>query len=206
MILSDLLDALADDSHLTDAEVEAELREMGIDPAASYQRLRERLAEHGHSLGAYDADEALSRLHDDHGAPCLCGEDVIDGCPSPGGEDCAGTPDDNSDDVRWMVDFGPGTDADDAFRPDWRSPPGDTIRDLMVERGVDVVALARALGFSVGGVEDLLRGDLPIRPRTASILARTLGGTAPFWVRRDEQYRLPVESDCAGLDAAEVTE
>lgn len=95
----------------------------------------------------------------------------------------------------------PGDDADTGFAPDWRSPPGDTIRDLMRERGMDVDALARALGFSVGGVEDLLRGDLPICPRTAGALTRTIGGTAPFWTRRDEQYRKPREVDCAGPDA-----
>lgn len=75
------------------------------------------------------------------------------------------------------------------FTPDWVSPPGDTIADLLEERDWTQAQLAERLGRSTKHVSLLINGKAPISEETALELERVLGSTAGFWLNREAQYR-----------------
>ena len=86
------------------------------------------------------------------------------------------------------------------FAPDWIVTPGDTISDLLEERGWTQADLANRTGFTKKHIFQLLRGDAPITQETAAKLEKVLGSTARFWIGLDTQYRQQLASR-AELDA-----
>ena len=74
------------------------------------------------------------------------------------------------------------------FSPDWASPPGDTICDLLEEKGWEPDQLADLLHLSVGDTNKLIGGDIPITEEIAHKL-EVLGSNAKFWLNREYQYR-----------------
>lgn len=88
--------------------------------------------------------------------------------------------------------------SDDSLRPDWTSAPGETILDILTERGIRPAELAAELGQTVDAVQDLLQGRSAITLGTARSLGRFLGGSVQFWMTRDLQYR----DDAANLTKA----
>lgn len=81
------------------------------------------------------------------------------------------------------------TDQEQTSSPDWASPTGDTIVDLMEERGWNRVELARCLGFSARHLNQLINGSVSITNDTALRLERVLGSTVNFWLNREANYR-----------------
>lgn len=79
------------------------------------------------------------------------------------------------------------------FRSDWASPPGDTIADLIEERGWDPAAFAARLGIPPDEARALLAGTAPVTGALAGRLARLLGGSAAFWLEREAQFRRAAE-------------
>lgn len=75
------------------------------------------------------------------------------------------------------------------FRPDWASAPGETISDILAEKGISVGDFAERIGETIEHAQGLLEGRTTITIRTAQALALVLGGSAEFWVSRDYQYR-----------------
>ncbi|MEH2234968.1 helix-turn-helix domain-containing protein [Nostoc sp.] len=75
------------------------------------------------------------------------------------------------------------------FAPDWVSPPGDTIADILEERDWTQVQLADRLGYTTKHISLLLNGKAPINEETALKLERVLGSTTAFWLNREAQYR-----------------
>lgn len=75
------------------------------------------------------------------------------------------------------------------FLPDWASPPGATISDILEERGQSVTEFARDMGDSVDYVQQLLVGSVKITNELADDLASLLGASARFWVSRESQFR-----------------
>jgi HTH-type transcriptional regulator/antitoxin HigA len=95
------------------------------------------------------------------------------------------------------------TDLDAPFAPDWVSPPGDTIADVLEERGWTQAELARRLGYTEKHVSQLINGKAAITEDTASRLECVLGSTAGFWLRKEATYRERLERQqfaqrCAG--------
>jgi len=91
------------------------------------------------------------------------------------------------------------TTATTEFRPNWVSAPGDTIAEILGERGLSVPDFAAMMGFALERADDLLQGRATITIRTAQKLEQTLGGSVEYWVARDHQYR----QDVARLHAAD---
>lgn len=94
------------------------------------------------------------------------------------------------------------------FRPDWFSPPGATISDVLEERDLSSAELAKRLGRSLADIKGLLDGRTRITSELAADLAAVLGGSARFWSNREAQYRadarrltLGAESDADWLRA-----
>ncbi|MFZ2422357.1 MAG: HigA family addiction module antitoxin [Anaerolineae bacterium] len=81
------------------------------------------------------------------------------------------------------------TEKELLFEPDWLSPPGDTIADVLEERGWSRVEFAQRIGYTPKHVNQLLRGKAPISEDTALRLERVLGSTARFWLQRETEYR-----------------
>lgn len=76
-----------------------------------------------------------------------------------------------------------------AFAPDWASPPGDTLRDVLNGRGLTVDEAAVVIGVPVREVERLLSGEAEITVGLAQNLSASIGATAQFWINRECAYR-----------------
>jgi HTH-type transcriptional regulator/antitoxin HigA len=75
------------------------------------------------------------------------------------------------------------------FRPDYVSPPGDTLRDRLTELNVSQAELAARAGLSTKHVNQIMQGLAPITLETAIVLERITGMPASFWNRREADYR-----------------
>lgn len=69
------------------------------------------------------------------------------------------------------------------------SPPGDTIKDIMGERGISRFKLGKLLDIREEPVSKLLSGVFLIDNDMAYRLAGALGSTPEFWERREQNYR-----------------
>jgi HTH-type transcriptional regulator / antitoxin HigA len=76
------------------------------------------------------------------------------------------------------------------FKPDWVSPPGDTIADLLEEKDWSQAHLAEKLEYTSDHVSQLINGKSSITEEVAVKLAKVLGGTKTFWLNREANYRL----------------
>ena len=75
------------------------------------------------------------------------------------------------------------------FEPDYVSPPGETLEDVLDERGMTQAELAERTGLSRKTVNEIVQGKAPITPDTALGLERVLGVAARFWNAREHHYR-----------------
>lgn len=83
--------------------------------------------------------------------------------------------------------------TDQTFEPDWVSPPGDTIADILEERGISQAEFAERSGFSKKHVNLLIKGRVPISPEAAMRLAAVLDAPPEFWLTREANYRSSLE-------------
>ncbi len=75
------------------------------------------------------------------------------------------------------------------YTPEEVSPPGDTLRDLMNERGISQAELARRLGRPAQAINEVVGGRKEITEDTALELERVLQVPARFWLARESRYR-----------------
>lgn len=75
------------------------------------------------------------------------------------------------------------------YAPAEVSPPGDTLRDLMVERALTQAELSRRLGRPTQAVNEIVAGKKWITEDTALELERVLQVPAQFWLAREARYR-----------------
>lgn len=75
------------------------------------------------------------------------------------------------------------------FAPDWVSPPGETLKDLLEERGWTQRELATRLGYSEKHISQLINGKVPLSESVAQQLEHVLGAPAGFWLNREAKYR-----------------
>ena len=75
------------------------------------------------------------------------------------------------------------------FSPDWISPPGDTIADLLEEQNWAQAEFAERLGTSRKFVSQLVSGKVSLSEPIAIKLERVLGSTVRFWLNREAGYR-----------------
>ncbi len=81
------------------------------------------------------------------------------------------------------------TKRQEEFCPNWVSPPGDTIADLIVERGWTHIQLAERLGISKKHLDRLVTGKVELTNDMAIRLTAVFGSTQRFWLQREAQYR-----------------
>lgn len=75
------------------------------------------------------------------------------------------------------------------YSPDFVSPPGETLDELLDERGVTQAGLAERTGLAAKTINEIIKGKAPLSHETALLLERVLGVPAHFWNNRERQYR-----------------
>ncbi len=82
-----------------------------------------------------------------------------------------------------------GLDLNGPFEPDWVSPPGHTVMDILIERSIDPVMFSLDTGLGLFGLKMLFEGKQPIDDELAGKLSSTLGASKQFWINREAHYR-----------------
>ena len=80
-----------------------------------------------------------------------------------------------------------------SYTPDAVSPPGETLAEVLRDRGINQTVLAERLGRPRKAVRDIIHGKIPMTKGDATKLAHILRVPADFWITREQQYRLFVE-------------
>lgn len=75
------------------------------------------------------------------------------------------------------------------YLPDVVSAPGETLEEILEERGMTQAALARRMDRPLKTINEIIRGKAAITPESALQLERVLGVSATFWNRRESLYR-----------------
>ncbi|MEO8084456.1 MAG: helix-turn-helix domain-containing protein [Ardenticatenales bacterium] len=75
------------------------------------------------------------------------------------------------------------------YAPDVASPPGETLLDLLDERGLSQSDLAERTARPLKTINEIINGKAAITPQTAVQLERVLGVPARFWLNREARYR-----------------
>lgn len=75
------------------------------------------------------------------------------------------------------------------YAPDVVSPPGETLLEMLEERGMSQADLADRTGRPKKTINEIVKGKATITPATALQLERVLGVPASFWNDREQHYR-----------------
>ncbi|MEI8132744.1 MAG: HigA family addiction module antitoxin [Leptolinea sp.] len=75
------------------------------------------------------------------------------------------------------------------YVPDFVSPPGETLFEIIEERGMSQAELAKRTGRPKKTINEIIKGKTAITPETALQLERVLGTPASFWNNRERNYR-----------------
>ena len=79
-------------------------------------------------------------------------------------------------------------------KPDWVSPPGNTILTILEERELTIEQFAHKIGRPLAVAQKLLDGVHAIDRILANQLATTLGASESFWLAREHDYRASIAS------------
>ena len=79
--------------------------------------------------------------------------------------------------------------ARNQYHPDVVSPPGETLLEVLEERGITQAELADRTGRPRKTINEIVKGKTAITPETALQLERVLGVPASFWNARETLYR-----------------
>lgn len=74
------------------------------------------------------------------------------------------------------------------YAPDYVSPPGDTILEVLEERGMSVQGLAAATLYSEQEIQRIVSGDAPITHEIAHRLSVALEIPAAFLLGRETLF------------------
>lgn len=75
------------------------------------------------------------------------------------------------------------------FQPNWVSVPGNTIREVIINKNFSIPVLASKMQTTPEFINQLISGQSAITPDVAESLSKYLGASTDFWLKREEQYR-----------------
>ena len=75
------------------------------------------------------------------------------------------------------------------YHPDFVSPPGDSLSEILESMGMSQAELATRMGRPTKTINEIIRGKAAITPETALQLEKVLQLPAQFWNNREKQYR-----------------
>jgi HTH-type transcriptional regulator/antitoxin HigA len=79
--------------------------------------------------------------------------------------------------------------AKNQYSPTEVTPPGETLLEVLEERGITQAELSERTGRPRKTINEIIKGKSGITPETALQLERVLGVPAQFWNTRETQYR-----------------
>lgn len=79
------------------------------------------------------------------------------------------------------------------FNPSWASAPGETIIDLLDEKGLSLDKFSSIIGKSSAYLQKLIDGSEVIDQSIAELLTTYLGASVSFWINRENQFRTDLE-------------
>lgn len=82
-----------------------------------------------------------------------------------------------------------GNEFVQAYRPDSVSPPGETLEEILEERGMTQAELAERTGHPKKIINEIIQGKAVLTSETALQLEHVLGVPASFWLTREQHYR-----------------
>ena len=86
------------------------------------------------------------------------------------------------------------------FCPDWSSPPGDTILELLEERELSIEDFSKLIEETVSVTSNLLTGRGKVTPDLARKLSNVLGASTEFWLARDYNSEIVLEKPIDKLE------
>lgn len=92
------------------------------------------------------------------------------------------------------------------FRPDWASPPGHTIADILEEREISFKEFARRMDMPLLRARELMCGSASVDVAIARKLECLLGPSTDFWLRRESQYQFDTKRLEARFTGPQATE
>ncbi len=75
------------------------------------------------------------------------------------------------------------------YSPDYAVPPGETLAEVLQERGMSQAELARRADISAKHVNQIVQADAPISPEIALKLERVTQVPAGLWTQLEAQYQ-----------------
>jgi addiction module HigA family antidote len=75
------------------------------------------------------------------------------------------------------------------YTPDFVSPPGETLLEVLETRGMSQTELAERTGQPKKTINEIIKGKTAITPETALQFELVLGVPAQFWNQREQHYR-----------------
>jgi len=75
------------------------------------------------------------------------------------------------------------------YEPDYVSPPGETLSDILDSINMSQASLSERTGRPRKTINEIIKGKTRITPETALQLEKVLGIPASFWNNREKQYR-----------------
>jgi addiction module HigA family antidote len=81
-----------------------------------------------------------------------------------------------------------GDMIENEYNPSWISHPGETLRDILEERGISQSELALRTGRPKKTISEIVNGLTAITPETALQLESVFRIPANFWIKRQSQY------------------
>ena len=75
------------------------------------------------------------------------------------------------------------------YRPDYVSPPGETLIETIRALRMSQADLAERTGRSRKTINEIIKGKAPITPKMPLELEKVLGVPASFWNNRERRYR-----------------
>lgn len=76
-----------------------------------------------------------------------------------------------------------------SYSPDWVSPPGETLAEILEERGMTRSQFGEMLGWNLEDVERVIKGEKMIDGEIALAFESVLGISSIFWLNREKNYR-----------------
>jgi len=75
------------------------------------------------------------------------------------------------------------------YQPDFVTPPGETLEEILETIGMSQAELARRMGRPLKTINEIIKGKTSITPETALQFELVLDTPANFWINREQRYQ-----------------
>jgi addiction module HigA family antidote len=79
--------------------------------------------------------------------------------------------------------------TENTYTPDFVSPPGETLAEILEERNMSQSELAQRMGRPKKTINEIIKGKAKITIDTSLQIQLALGTPASFWIERERLYR-----------------